>query len=211
MSYPQHTRLSHMRQPAWSQCADGTAFDPYEAQTSRAIFISGLASASRVGLPACPAPCCGASGAADESTIRCFSASSPPPAMMTFAPRRRHCLHRHLSEQRGRYLRARTHRRVGIAMAIDFAVVPRGYNFTGLTPTGRRQEVVDEVRRARRHRVRQPRHHGRHQREGSRHRRLLLPDHGRVHADDAADNQAKSMSSIDFSNWILTRSPAWTR
>ena len=107
---------------------------------------------------------------------------------LTFAGRdQRQRLHRHLPEERRRYLRARTHARVRHPGGDRFCRRAARLQLYGLDAAGRRQEVDDQVRRARRHRIRQPRHHGRHQREGPRDRHLLFPDLCRVHADDAAE------------------------
>ncbi len=91
----------------------------------------------------------------------------------------------------------------GIPLAIDFAVVPRGYSFTGLTPMGDGKKwtskygalgaivfgnlgIMDGVNE-----------------KGLAVGAFYFPTMAQ-YTPTTADNQAKSMSSIDFSNWILT-------
>ena len=88
-------------------------------------------------------------------------------------------------------------------MAIDFAVVPRGYSFTGLTPNGDGKKwtakygalgaivfgnlgIMDGVNE-----------------KGLAVGAFYFPTMAE-YTPTTPDNQGKSMSSIDFSNWILT-------
>ena len=92
----------------------------------------------------------------------------------------------------------------GIQLAVDFAVVPRGYSFTGLTPLGDGKKwtskygalgaivfgnlgIMDGVNE-----------------KGLAVGAFYFPTTAEYTPTTAA-NQAKSMSSIDFSNWILTQ------
>jgi choloylglycine hydrolase len=91
----------------------------------------------------------------------------------------------------------------GIPLTIDFAVVPRGYNFTGLTPNGEGKRwtskygalgaivfgnlgIMDGVNE-----------------KGLAIGAFYFPTMAE-YTPTTPDNQSKSMSSIDFSNWILT-------
>ena len=91
----------------------------------------------------------------------------------------------------------------GIPLAIDFAVVPRGYAFTGMTPMGEGKKwtakygalgaivfgnlgIMDGVNE-----------------KGLAIGAFYFPTMAE-YTPTTADNQAKSMSSIDFSNWVLT-------
>ena len=91
----------------------------------------------------------------------------------------------------------------GIPLAIDFAVVPRGYGFTGMTPLGEGKKwvakygalgaivfcnlgIMDGVNE-----------------KGLAIGAFYFPTMAE-YTPTTADNQGKSMSSIDFSNWILT-------
>jgi choloylglycine hydrolase len=91
----------------------------------------------------------------------------------------------------------------GLPLAIDFAVVPRGYNFTGLTPLGEGRKwtskygalgaiafgnlgIMDGINE-----------------KGLAIGTFYFPTVAE-YTPTTADNQGKSMSSIDFSNWILT-------
>jgi len=92
----------------------------------------------------------------------------------------------------------------GIPLAIDFAVVPRGYNFTGMTPMGEGKKwaskygalgaivfgnlgIMDGVNE-----------------KGLAVGAFYFPTMAE-YTPTTAENQGKSMSSIDFSNWILTQ------
>jgi choloylglycine hydrolase len=92
----------------------------------------------------------------------------------------------------------------GIQLAVDFAVVPRGYSFTGMTPLGDGKKwtskygalgaivfgnlgIMDGVNE-----------------KGLAVGAFYFPTTAEYTPTTAA-NQAKSMSSIDFSNWILTQ------
>jgi choloylglycine hydrolase len=91
----------------------------------------------------------------------------------------------------------------GIPLAIDFAIVPRGYGFTGMTPMGDGKKwtakygalgaivfgnlgIMDGVNE-----------------KGLAIGAFYFPTMAE-YTPTTADNQSKSMSSIDFSNWILT-------
>jgi choloylglycine hydrolase len=91
----------------------------------------------------------------------------------------------------------------GIPLAIDFAVVPRGYSFTGLTPNGDDKKwsakygalgaivfenfgIMDGVNK-----------------KGLAVGAFYFPTMAE-YTLTTPDNQGKSMSSIDFSNWVLT-------
>lgn len=91
----------------------------------------------------------------------------------------------------------------GIPLAIDFAVVPRGYSFTGMTPNGDGKKwtskygalgaivfgnlgIMDGVNE-----------------KGLAIGAFYFPTMAE-YTPTTADNQSRSMSSIDFSNWILT-------
>ncbi len=92
----------------------------------------------------------------------------------------------------------------GIQLAVDFAVVPRGYSFTGMTPLGEGKKwtskygalgaivfgnlgIMDGVNE-----------------KGLAVGAFYFPTTAE-YTPTTAENQAKSMSSIDFSNWILTQ------
>lgn len=92
----------------------------------------------------------------------------------------------------------------GIQLAVDFAVVPRGYRFTGMTPLGDGKKwtskygalgaivfgnlgIMDGVNE-----------------KGLAVGAFYFPTTAE-YTPTTAENQAKSMSSIDFSNWILTQ------
>lgn len=92
----------------------------------------------------------------------------------------------------------------GIPVAIDFAVEPRGYNFTGSTPLGDGKKwttkygalgaiafgnlgIMDGINE-----------------KGLAIGTFYFPTYAE-YTPTTPQNQAKSMSSIDFSNWILTQ------
>jgi choloylglycine hydrolase len=92
----------------------------------------------------------------------------------------------------------------GIPVAIDFAVEPRGYNFTGSTPLGDGKKwttkygalgaiafgnlgIMDGINET-----------------GLAIGTFYFPTYAE-YTPTTPQNQAKSMSSIDFSNWILTQ------
>ena len=92
----------------------------------------------------------------------------------------------------------------GIPLAIDFAIVPRGYAFTGMTPLGEGKKwtakygalgaivfgnlaIMDGLNE-----------------KGLAAGTFFFPTMAE-YTETTAANQAKSMSSIDFSNWILTQ------
>lgn len=91
----------------------------------------------------------------------------------------------------------------GIPLAIDYAVVPRGYAFIGLTPMGDGKKwtskygalgaivfgnlgIMDGINE-----------------KGLAIGAFYFPTEAE-YTPTTADNQAKSMSSVDFSNWVLT-------
>lgn len=92
----------------------------------------------------------------------------------------------------------------GIPLAIDFAIVPRGYAFTGMTPMGEGKKwsskygalgaivfgnlgIMDGINE-----------------KGLAVGAFYFPTVAE-YTPTTAENQGKSMSSIDFSNWILTQ------
>jgi choloylglycine hydrolase len=92
----------------------------------------------------------------------------------------------------------------GIPLAIDFAIVPRGYAFTGMTPMGEGKKwsakygalgaivfgnlgIMDGINE-----------------KGLAVGAFYFPTVAE-YTPTTAENQSKSMSSIDFSNWILTQ------